>query len=68
MSEQHPFLHTRLDIKLQERLALALHSINNLSREEVLRCDSPCLTEIVRQFAVAPPILRPDLMVVDEEV
>ncbi len=33
-----------------------------------MRCDSGCLTEIVRQFAVAPPILRSDSMVADERI
>jgi predicted nucleotide-binding protein len=33
-----------------------------------LQCDGACLTEIVRQFAVAPPILRPDLMYADERI
>ena len=33
-----------------------------------MQCDNGCLAEIVRQFAVAPPILRPDLMVADEHI
>lgn len=68
MSEQPSFVHTHLEYKLQELLAAALNSINDLSREEVLQCDNGCLTEIIRQFAVAPPILRPDLMVADDRI
>lgn len=69
MSDQQPsFVYTHLEAKLQERLAAALRSIGTLSKEDVLRCDSGCLTEIVRQFAVAPPILRSDLMVADERI
>ena len=69
MSEQHPsFVHTLLEYRLQERLDAALSTINSLSQEEVLRCDGACLTEIVRQFAVAPPILRPDRMSADERI
>ena len=62
------FIYTLLDSKLSEQLVIALSYINALSKEDVLRCDSGCLTEIVRQFAVAPPILRRDLMVADERV
>jgi predicted nucleotide-binding protein len=69
MSQQHPdFVHTLMDWKLQERLDAAIGTINNLAREDVLRCDSACLTEIVRQFAVAPPILRLDQIVADERI
>jgi predicted nucleotide-binding protein len=69
MSEQHPeFVHTLLEYRLQERLETALSTINSLSKEEVLQCDGACLTEIVRQFAVAPPILRPDRMSADERI
>lgn len=68
MTEQPSFVHTHLEYKLQELLAAALSSINSLSKEEVLRCDNGCLTEIVRQFAVAPPIIRPDLIVADEKI
>jgi predicted nucleotide-binding protein len=69
MNEQRSnFVHTLLEYKLQERLDAAIGTINNLSREDVLRCDRACLTEIVRQFAVAPPILRLDLMVADERI
>jgi predicted nucleotide-binding protein len=62
------FMHPLLEHKLQERLDTAIATINNLSREDVLRCDRACLTEIVRQFAVAPPILRSDLIVADERI
>lgn len=66
MSDQEsPFDHSSLEWKLRERLAAALNSISALSAEDVLRCDGGCLTELVREFAVAPPILRPDLMVAD---
>jgi predicted nucleotide-binding protein len=69
MSEQHPeFVHTLLEYRLQERLEAALSTINNLSKEEVLQCDGACLTEVVRQFAVAPPILRQDRMSADERI
>jgi predicted nucleotide-binding protein len=69
MSEQHPeFVHTLLEYRLQERLETSLSTINSLSKEEVLQCDGACLTEIVRQFAVAPPILRPDRMSADERI
>lgn len=69
MSEQHPdFVYTRLDWKLQERLDAAMGTVNDLSREDVLRCDNACLTEIVRQFAVAPPLLRLDSMSADERI
>jgi predicted nucleotide-binding protein len=63
-----PFIHTRLESKLQERLTAALEFICALTKEDVLRCDSGCLTELVREFAVAPPILRSDLREVDEKI
>jgi predicted nucleotide-binding protein len=67
MSDQTPsFTHTRLEQILEERLNNALIYISNLSKEDVLQCDGGCLTQIVREFAVAPPILRLDLMVADE--
>jgi predicted nucleotide-binding protein len=66
MSEQTEFTHTYLELKLSERLASALESIGRLSREDVLRCDRGCLTQLVREFAAAPPILRTDLMLADE--
>lgn len=69
MTDQQPtFVHTFLDSKLQERLATALRFINALPQEDVLRIDNAGLTEIVREFAVAPPIVRRDLMVADERV
>jgi len=69
MSEQHPhFVHTLLEYRLQERLDTAIGTVNDLSQEDVLQCDGACLTEIVRQFAVAPPILRPDLTYADERI
>ncbi|HEX3557629.1 MAG TPA: nucleotide-binding protein [Pyrinomonadaceae bacterium] len=67
MSEQPPlFVHTSLTHKLEERLNNALIYVSKLSKEDVLRCDGGCLTQIIREFAVAPPILRRDLMVADE--
>jgi hypothetical protein len=66
--QQTSFVFTRLEWKLQERLADALKYINSLSKEDILGCDDGCLKEIVRQFAVAPPILRLDLMVADERI
>ena len=69
MSEQPPeFVHTLLEYRLQERLEAGLSTINSLSKEDVLQCDGACLTEIVRQFAVAPPIIRPDRMSADERI
>lgn len=69
MSDQQPsFVYTLLESKLHERLAGALEFISTLSKEDVLRCDGGCLTELVREFAVAPPILRSDLMVADERI
>lgn len=69
MSDQQlSFVYIHLESKLQERLAVALDFISTLPKEDVLRCDSGCLTELVREFAVAPPILRSDLMVADEKV
>src|SRR5215203_1160886 len=69
MSEQHhEFVHTLLEYRLQERLDAAIGTVSNLSQGEVLRCDGACLTEIVRPFAVAPPLLRPDQMYADERI
>lgn len=68
MTEQPFFVHPHLEFKLQELLASALSFINDLSKEDALQCDNACLTEIIRQFAVAPPILRPDLMVADDNI
>jgi predicted nucleotide-binding protein len=69
MSEQHPpFVYEYLQNKLQQRLVDALRAISSLSTEDILRCDSGCLTEIIRQFVVAPPILRSDLIVADEKI
>lgn len=69
MSNQEPgFAYTYLESRLRERLANALTYINTLSKEEILRCDNACLTEIVRQFAVSPPILRSDLIQADEDI
>jgi|SRR5882724_719147 len=69
MSEQElPFVHDFLDSKLRERLHTALSAISRLSKENVLQCGSGCLTELVREFVVAPPLARLDLMVADEEV
>jgi predicted nucleotide-binding protein len=69
MSEQQlPFVHDFLESKLRERLHAARSVISRLSKENVLQCGSGCLTELVREFVVAPPIARLDLMVADEEV
>lgn len=69
MSEQlTPFVHDYLESKLSERLHAALSLISSLSKENVLQCGTGCLTELVREFVVAPPIARLDLMVADEEV
>jgi predicted nucleotide-binding protein len=66
--QQPPFVYSLLEYKLEERLAEALGFIGNLPQEEVLRCDTGCLTELVRQFAVAPLNLRSDLIVEDERI
>jgi hypothetical protein len=69
MSEQPPeFDHTLLEYRLQERQEAALSTISSLSKEDVLQCDGACLTEIVRQFAVAPPILQLDRVSADERI
>jgi hypothetical protein len=62
------FTYDHLEGRLSERLRAALRYINSISKEEVLRCDNGCLSEIVRQFAIAPPILRLDSIVADELV
>ena len=68
MSDQPEFTYSHLEWKLRERLASALSFISNLTKEDVLRCDSGCLTELVREFAIAPPIVRTDLMVADQKI
>lgn len=69
MSDQSPlFVHTYLEWKLKERLDHALKYISGLPKEDVLRCDGGCLTQLVRGFAVAPPIVRLDSMVADEHI
>jgi predicted nucleotide-binding protein len=69
MSDQQPlFTYTYLDSKLRERLADALKFISTLSQEDVLRCDTGCLKELVRQLAVDPPILQLDSMGADEKI
>jgi predicted nucleotide-binding protein len=68
MSDQQPsFVYTFLDLKLRDRLDSALSLISRLSKDNVLECGSGCLTELVREFAIAPPILRLDLRVADKE-
>lgn len=66
--QQQQFDYTHLDSRLRERLASALEFISRLSKEDVLRCDIACLTELVREFAVAPPILRSDRKEADEKI
>lgn len=69
MSDQPPpFVHANLEWRLKERLDDALKYISSLPKEDVLRCDGGCLTQLVRGFAVAPPIVRLDLMVADEHI
>jgi predicted nucleotide-binding protein len=69
MSDQTPpFVHGQLEWKLKERLDNALNYISSLPKEDVLRCDGGCITQLVRGFAVAPPIVRLDLMVADEHI
>jgi predicted nucleotide-binding protein len=65
--QQLPFVHDFLESRLRERLHAALSLISRLSKENVLECGSACLTELVREFAIAPPILRLDLRVADKE-
>ena len=67
-TRQPPFTHDRLESKLRERLAAALKFVSTLSAEDVLRCDGGCLKEIVREFAVAPPVLRVDQRTADERI
>jgi predicted nucleotide-binding protein len=68
VKQQPQFVYTNLEWKLHERLTAALDSISSLPKEDILQCGSGCLTEIVRQFAIASPILRLDLMVADKEI
>ena len=69
MTEQaEAFTYNLLEYKLRDRLEGALNYISRLSKDDVVECDNACLTELVRQFAVAPPILRLDLRVVDREI
>jgi|GEM_PF-3985106 len=68
MNETPQFVYTLLEFKLHERSSDALEAISRLSREDILRCDSGCLAQIIREFAVAPPILRTDLKEVDEKI
>jgi predicted nucleotide-binding protein len=69
MSDQPPpFVHANLEWKLKERLDNALKYVSSLSKEDVLRCDGGCITQLVRGFAVAPPIVRLDMMVADEHI
>ena len=65
-AQQPPFVYTLLETKLQERLEAALERISTLSKEDVLRCDTECLTELVKQFVVAPPLLLLKSMVEEE--
>jgi hypothetical protein len=53
---QPEFTCSYLESKLRERLSAALSFISQLTKEDVLRCDGGCLTELVREFSVAPPI------------
>src|SRR5919108_1760336 len=66
MTDKIEFTYAYLESKLRERLGSALNFISRLTQEDVLRCDRGCLTELVREFAANPPILRTDLMVVDQ--
>lgn len=69
MSTQHPpFNHTYLEWKLQERLEAALNHISNLSKDDVLGCDAKRLTDIVKKFVIAPPLLLTNSMEADREV
>src|SRR5687768_1612655 len=67
MSEPE-FTCSYLESKLRERLSAALSFISQLTKEDVLRCDGGCLTELVREFSVAPPIVRTDLTVADQKI
>src|SRR5919205_483430 len=69
MSTHQPsFVYTLLESKLRERLANSLRLINTLSKEDLLRCDTNCLTDLLRRFVVVPPMLLLRSMRVDAEV
>ena len=65
---EFPFVHTLLEARLQNHLKDALRFVSTLSEEDVLQCDNACLTEIIRQFAVAAPVLRTDIMETDKRI
>lgn len=60
------FIHTILESKLREQLAGALQFVGRMSQEDVINCGNVCLTEIIRQYAIASPILRLDSRHADE--
>jgi predicted nucleotide-binding protein len=66
--QEEPFTYSLLESKLDERLDAALNFISRLTKEDVIQCDNGCLTELVRQFAVAAPILQLDSRVGDREI
>ena len=68
MSEKQPFIHTYLESKLGGRLSNALKFISTISQKDILQCNSATVTELVRQFAIAIPHLRRDLMIADERI
>lgn len=68
MSDPIIFKHEFLELKLNERETNALWFIGSISQDEVIKCGNACLTEIIREYAIAPPNLRLDLMDVDEEI
>ncbi len=67
-NEEVTFTYSYLERKLIERREKALRFINELSKEDILRCDTGTLVVFTRYYAVSPPILRFDLMEADEEI
>lgn len=69
MSDQQvPFTYALLESRLQKRTTDALRTISILSAEDVLTCDNACLTEIVRQFVIVPPVLQRHRIEADEKI
>lgn len=68
MKEQIKFKHDDLDHKLSKLESNAIAYIRHISQADVVKCGNACLTEIIRQYAITPPILRVDLIDADEKV
>jgi len=67
-NQQPPFVYDRLELNLRQRLSAALRLVSGLSKEDVLRCDGGCVTQLVREFAAAPPVLRTGPIEADEKI